>query len=590
MTEGGPEPSRGHREGGSNVPPDAAATDAHELDVVPERRIDDIEATLAVEPGAMAGGPPRVVVPRWIQLVALPLLVLGVWAIARAAGPVLLIFTVAAVLALILDPVVRVIQRAGVPRGLAVATVYVGFWAAIATGAILLVNPIGDQIEAFSANVPDYVRSAGAGLEDLQGWLDRRGIDLEVQAQGQDALSELQRDVLAKFEDAVGFTRDLVELVIAAIFALILIIVISVYMLLYARPIGDLARRVMPPGDGTPEDDFPSRVVRSVAGYVKGQLLFSAIMGTSAGLALWIFGALGIFEEGRTYALFFGVFYGFMELIPYVGPVLGATPPVLIALVQDPLTAIWLVLLFIALQQLEGHVVAPLVFGRALRINPLLVIFALLFGAHLYGIVGALVALPLAAMLRETIVYLRDHLALERWPVAAAGGPTGLLGGDTPEPAAGGSLGEHRSTSVRVERSRSSDSRGAGGKMPQIRDRMTSDVVTIEPSASVVDAAKRMIQAEKGPLPVVESGRVVGMVTDRDIIARVVAEGREPGSVTVDDVSTKELVTASPDEDLDEARRLMADHELDRILVTEGDRLVGIISEADIRSDEGPLA
>ena len=126
--------------------------------------------------------------------------------------------------------------------------------------------------------------------------------------------------------------------------------------------------------------------------------------------------------------------------------------------------------------------------------------------------------------------------------------------------------------------------------MPQIRERMTSDVVTIEPSASVVDAAKRMIQKEKGPLPVVEGDRVVAMVTDRDIIARVVAEGRDPSSVTVDDISTKELVTASPDQDVDEARRLMAEHELDRILVTEGDQLVGIISEADIRRDEGPLA
>jgi hypothetical protein len=190
----------------------------------------------------------------------------------------------------------------------------------------------------------------------------------------------------------------------------------------------------MPPGDGTNEDDFPSRVVRSVAGYVRGQLLFSAIMGASAAIALWIFGTIGIFEDGRTYALFFGVFYGLMELIPYVGPVLGATPPVLIALIQDPLTAIWLVLLFIALQQLEGHVVAPLVFGHTLRINPLLVIFALLFGAHLYGIIGALVALPLAAMLRETIIYLRDHLRLEPWPVATAGGLTGLLGGERSSP------------------------------------------------------------------------------------------------------------------------------------------------------------
>ena len=126
--------------------------------------------------------------------------------------------------------------------------------------------------------------------------------------------------------------------------------------------------------------------------------------------------------------------------------------------------------------------------------------------------------------------------------------------------------------------------------MPQITDRMTSDVVTIEPSASVVDAAKQMIQKKKGPLPVVEGGHVVAMVTDRDIIARVVAEGRDPSSVTVDDIATKELVTASPDQDVDEARRLMAEHELDRILVTEGDQLVGIISEADIRKDEGPLA
>jgi CBS domain-containing protein len=124
----------------------------------------------------------------------------------------------------------------------------------------------------------------------------------------------------------------------------------------------------------------------------------------------------------------------------------------------------------------------------------------------------------------------------------------------------------------------------------QIRDRMVSDVVTVEPGTSVVDAAKRMIQEKKGPLPVVERDRVVGMVTDRDVIARVVAEGRDPNSCRVDDIATRELVTARPDQDIDEARRLMAEHQLDRVLVTEGDRLVGVISEADIRADEGPVA
>ena len=126
--------------------------------------------------------------------------------------------------------------------------------------------------------------------------------------------------------------------------------------------------------------------------------------------------------------------------------------------------------------------------------------------------------------------------------------------------------------------------------MPQVSDLMVSDVVTIEPSTSVVDAAKRMIQEEKGPLPIVEGDRPVAIITDRDIIAHVVAEGRDPSSVTVDDVATRDLVTIGPDQDVDEARQLMAQHELDRILVVEDDRLVGIISEADIRSDEAPLA
>jgi CBS domain-containing protein len=126
--------------------------------------------------------------------------------------------------------------------------------------------------------------------------------------------------------------------------------------------------------------------------------------------------------------------------------------------------------------------------------------------------------------------------------------------------------------------------------MPQVRDLMVSNVVTIEPGTSIVDAAKRMIQEEKGPLPIVEGDRPVAIITDRDIIAHVVAEGRDPNSVSVDDVATRDLVTIGPDQDVNEARQLMDQHELDRILVVEGDRLVGIISEADIRADEGPLA
>jgi predicted PurR-regulated permease PerM len=138
-------------------------------------------------------------------------------------------------------------------------------------------------------------------------------------------------------------------------------------------------------------------------------------MGAGAGIGLWIFGAVGIFPDGKTYALAFGVWFGLMELVPYVGPFLGAVPPLVVALFQDPLTALWLAIFFVALQQIEGHIASPLIFGHALRINPLLVIFALLFGGELFGFVGALIALPVAAVIRETAVYLREHLILEPW-------------------------------------------------------------------------------------------------------------------------------------------------------------------------------
>ena len=125
--------------------------------------------------------------------------------------------------------------------------------------------------------------------------------------------------------------------------------------------------------------------------------------------------------------------------------------------------------------------------------------------------------------------------------------------------------------------------------MPRVKDRMVAGVVSIEPGTGVVDAAKRMIEEEKGPLPIVEGERPKAIVTDRDIIAHVVAEGRDPKKTTVDEIASEELVTIGPDEDVSEARRLMDEHHLDRVLVVEDDRLVGIISEADIRSDEGPL-
>jgi predicted PurR-regulated permease PerM len=364
---------------------------------------------------------PPVVVPRWIQLVVLPLALVGLWALARASGPVLLILIVASLVALIINPVVRWLERRGLPRGLAILAVYLGGFASLGGIGVALSQPISSQVSHFSKNVPRLINQANHDLDQLQKWLNKNGINVHFKKQGQTALQTLQKDVLKQSGSIVSFSRDLAGKIVTISFDLVLVLVLSVYLLVYGRQIGELVRRIMPPGDGTPEDDFPLLVQRAVTGYVRGQLTFSFVMGASAAVALWIFGMTGVFKDGGTYAIFFGGFYGLMEFIPYVGPIIGPVPAVVVALFEHPITAVWVVLLFVALQQLEGHFVAPQVFRISLRINPILIILALLIGYQLYGIAGSLVALPAAAVIRQTVVYLRRHLVLEPWGVVAPG-------------------------------------------------------------------------------------------------------------------------------------------------------------------------
>ena len=137
-----------------------------------------------------------VVVPRWIQLVAVPLAVLALYSLARAAGAVLLVFVVAAVIALILNPLVRLLQRAHLPRGVAVFAVYIGFFLAFGGVVALLVSPVSNQVQAFQKDVPRLTRSANQSLANLQTWLDDHGVGIKVKKQGETALQTLQKNVL----------------------------------------------------------------------------------------------------------------------------------------------------------------------------------------------------------------------------------------------------------------------------------------------------------------------------------------------------------------------------------------------------------
>ena len=124
----------------------------------------------------------------------------------------------------------------------------------------------------------------------------------------------------------------------------------------------------------------------------------------------------------------------------------------------------------------------------------------------------------------------------------------------------------------------------------QVRNFMTSHVVKVEPFTSVVEEAQVMIRTDIGPLPVVEGERLVGIVTDRDLVSRVIAEGRDPSGMTVREVASTDLLTTEPDRDVDEVVAMLEERRLDRVLVVEDGRLVGILSKKDVAHAREPAS
>jgi predicted PurR-regulated permease PerM len=382
----------------------------------------------------------RIEIPRWAQLALLPVLLLLIWTVAGAVRHILFLFLVALLIALLLNPLVRGMGRLWIPRGGAVALVYLAFAAVVALAILALATVVVQQTRSAAHRIDSYFTvdsghpprtGAEQDLARFQVWLDHHRLgSFHVQRQGEKFLNQVgTKDVQKYTSRALTWAEGAGVAVVTLLVDAVLIVVVSIYMLLDMHRLSDAMDRRFPPyGEG----GLIVRMEQAVASYVKGQFLLSLIIGVSSGLGIWILGAVGLFPNGQKYAAVFGAWAGITELIPYIGPWLGAAPPVIYALVQDPLSALWVALLFLGIQQLEGHVVVPKVMGRSLRLHPLLVIFGLLAGGEIYGFAGILVALPLLAALRAAWEFFSERVEFEKWNGDTPLGEVGLENSDEP--------------------------------------------------------------------------------------------------------------------------------------------------------------
>ena len=363
-------------------------------------------------------------IPRWIQLVVLPVLLLVVFLLARPLGHVLFLFLTSAVIAFTLNPLVRDLTRLRLPRGAAVAvvsvvfaTAFVAFLVAVGTVVVSESRSAGDRIDAYFSQESAATGKTGAetAVDRLQRWLDDHGLErIQLEQQLNDLTDSIgASDVSGYAQDAISFAQGAALSVILFLFSVVLVIVIAIYMLLDMPRLEAVIDRRFPPRGGLP---LTQRIERALCGIREGA--GGAVDGDRHE------------RRGRdvdprhdgprrgrraSTRCCSGSGRRSIEVIPYIGPWLSAVPPALYALVVDPVGVLWVALLFVFIYQIEGHVVVPNVMASALRLHPLLVIFGLLAGGELYGIPGVLVALPTMAAGRAIWEFFGERIELEPW-------------------------------------------------------------------------------------------------------------------------------------------------------------------------------
>ncbi|MBD1933332.1 AI-2E family transporter [Funiculus sociatus] len=325
------------------------------------------------------------------------------------------ILMVAVVMAATIAPAIDRAERLQMPRWLAVITVYLTL-IAIVTGAGLVIGPtVVEQSQRLAVNTPIYLENLRIQVENFLVNLNAARPDLARRLLNTQSLTNWvigsSQQVLLR---SYGITRG----IIGGVFSFILALLISGYMVAGSQELVKSLVQLFP----SPWDERLAAQVapasQRMGSYIQGRVLVSAILGVVITLGLRI---LGLSE----FALALGVIAGFTNLIPFLGPVLGAVPALIVAISQGGLTFLWVLLLFVIIQNLETYVLDPLLVGSSVKVYPLYQLLAVLGGTQVLGIVGAVIVPPWvagAAVLVENL-YLKPKLAAEQQAQLAAAPP-----------------------------------------------------------------------------------------------------------------------------------------------------------------------
>jgi predicted PurR-regulated permease PerM len=305
---------------------------------------------------------------------------------------------IALFLALALNPAVEALQRRGLSRGLSAGITFLVALAAVAGLGFLFIPTLVDQVNHFADKVPDYVHDLTKGRGRL-GFLETRYHIVER------IRHAVKTGGVSKLTVGAGAAVAVTRSVVSAVVAVLTIGFMTFFMLLEGPAWMDRIYATIADEHRPRWQRVGSDVYRTVGGYVTGNLLISLIAGVASGIVIWL--------AGVPYAVALGLVVALLDLIPLAGATIAAVLVVLVAIASQGATAAIIVgVFFIVYQQIENHLIQPLVYGRTVQLSPLAVLVSVLVGAELAGVLGALAAIPVAGALQILLVDWRHNHAL----------------------------------------------------------------------------------------------------------------------------------------------------------------------------------
>lgn len=314
-----------------------------------------------------------------------------IWMVCKA---LLIPFLAAMVVAYLLQPIVELLVRRRVPRGAAILIIYVAFALIVVIAVLQAIPQVAKQMTQLGNHIPEIITKTDR-------WLD------EMAARKQYLPDALRRGVeaaLSQFEqNLTSYATRLIFMLtstVSAVFIAFVVPFLVFYMLKDARAMGRAFIHLVPKPYRSQAKEILSSVDTTLGSYVRGQLLVMVAVG--------ILTYAGFLVVGMPYALLLALFLAAMDIIPYLGPFIGAAPALILAFSISPTMALKVLIVNLIVQQCEGNLISPQIMGRTLHLHPMAIVAALLLGGEIGGVLGMICAVPVLAVVKVVYTNIRD--------------------------------------------------------------------------------------------------------------------------------------------------------------------------------------